>query len=303
MHGGNILWLYEPVQISMDSISRGATTVARVDQVNLHDQLFKYGVRVNPSLVKDLQSAVIPVNTAYSGDKPQFSPTPWLYFPLLSALNNHPINKNLNMIRSQFACTIDTLPAYPGLKKTVLLETTENTQVKQAPLIVSLREVEQRVDPRLFNQGKQIIGVLLEGKFQSVFKNRFVSDMEEKTNMNYKETSKETKQVILSDGDLIKNEVNHRLDGTYISTLGYDKYTQQTYGNKDLAVNAIHYLTSKKGLINIRGKEVKLRLLNRSRVQKERIKWQIINIVLPVLIIILFGISKNILRRRKYILK
>lgn len=300
MRGGKILWLYEPVKINMDSLSRGATTVARVDQLNLHDQLFKYGVRVNPNLVKDLQSAVIPVNTAYSGDKPKFSPTPWLYFPLLSSMNNHPINKNLKLIRSEFASTIDTLPAFPGMKKTVLLQTTKNTQVVQAPVIVSLREVEQKVNPRQFNMGRQIIGVLLDGKFQSVFKNRFVKDMEDSTRLEYRENSKSTQQIVISDGDLVKNEVNHRPNGVYISRLGYDKYTQQTFGNKNFAINVVHYLADKKGLINIRGKEVKLRLLDKSKISQEHFKWQIINVVLPILVIIFFGIIKNIIRRRKY---
>ncbi len=301
MRGGKIIWFYEPVQIDMDSIAQGNPSVARVDQLNLHDQLFKYGIRVNPNLIKDLQSAIIPVNTALEGDKPRFAPTPWLYFPLLSSLNNHPINKNLNMIRSEFSSTIDTLPAYPGMKKTVLLASSQNTQVVQAPAMVSLREVEEKVNPRAYNQGRKIIGVLLEGRFQSVFKNRFVSDLENHTNLNYQEVSEETQQIILSDGDLIRNEVNHRADGVYISPLGYDKYTQQTYGNKNFAVNCVHFLADKEGLINIRGKEIKLRLLDKAKIRNERVKWQLINVLIPILLILLFGLLKNILRRRKYV--
>lgn len=300
MHGGKVLWLYEPVRISMDSISQGQNSMARIDQLNLHDQLFKYGVRVNPDLVKDMQSAVIPVNTSYDDASPDFTPTPWLYFPLLSALNNHPVNKNLNMIKAQFASTIDTLPAYPGLEKTVLLASSENTQVKEAPLIISLKEIEEKVNTAAYNQGRQILGVLLEGKFQSVFRNRFVSELEQLTKSTFREVSDETSQIVISDGDLIKNEVKKELSGVSITPLGYDRYTRQTYGNKDFAINCIHYLTDKKGLIEIRGKEVKLRLLDKSKLQNKRTKLQIINVALPVILILSFGILKNLLRRRKY---
>jgi ABC-2 type transport system permease protein len=171
----------------------------------------------------------------------------------------------------------------------------------QAPAIVSLREVEKRVDPNQYNQGRQVVGVLLEGKFQSVFKNRYVKDMEKNTGIPYNETSKNTQQIVISDGNLIKNEVSQRPTGTYISPLGYDKYTRQTYGNKDFAINCVHYLADKEGLINIRGKEIKLRLLDKKQVQTERMKWQLLNSVLPVIVIILFGLVKNILRRRKYV--
>ncbi|MFW5978718.1 MAG: gliding motility-associated ABC transporter substrate-binding protein GldG [Bacteroidia bacterium] len=300
MHGGKVLWLYEPVRISMDSVSQGQTSMARVDQLNLHDQLFKYGVRINPDLVKDLQSAVIPVNTSYDDDSPDFTPTPWLYFPLLSALNNHPVNKNLNMIKAEFASTIDTLPAYPGLEKTVMLTTSENTQVKEAPLIISLQEIEEKVNPAAYNQGRQILGVLLEGKFQSVFRNRFVSDLEQWTKSKFREVSEETSQIVISDGDLVKNEVKRELSGVSITPLGYDRYTRQTYGNKDFAINCIHYLTDKEGLIDIRGKEVQLRLLDKSKLQNERTRLQIMNVALPAILILVFGILKNLFRRRKY---
>lgn len=300
MQGGKVLWLYEPVKISMDSVAQGETSVARVDQLNIHDQIFKYGIRVNPDLVKDLQSAVIPVNTSYDDNSPDFTPTPWLYFPLLTPLNNHAINKNLNMIKSEFASSIDTLPAYPGLKKTVLLATSENTRVKDAPLMISLKEIEEKVNPQSYNQGRQIIGVLMEGKFQSVFKNRYVSDMEKLTKMKFREVSKKTSQIVLSDGDLFRNEVKQELSGVSITPLGYDRYTRQTYGNKNFAINCLHYLTDKEGLIEIRGKEVQLRLLDKSKLRNERTRWQVINIALPVLIILAFGFIKNILRRRKY---
>jgi len=300
MHGGDIFWLIDRADISLDSLSRSSETYAKLYNLNLNDQLFKYGVRVNPNMVKDIQCAVIPVNTSYQQNNPRFSPTPWVYFPLLSSRNDHPISRNLNLIRSEFVSSIDTLPAYPGIKKIPLLKSSKRSKLAQVPAIVSLREVSQKQDPRTFREGRQVTGVLLEGKFQSVFKNRFTDKLETKTGKKFKEVSSKTKMIVVSDGDIIKNEVSYKADGKYLSPLGYDKYTRQTYGNKGFVMNCVHYLADKEGLIEIRSKNVKLRLLDKTQIKKERIKWQIINGLLPVLLIIAFGLIKNIIRKRKY---
>lgn len=300
MHGGDIFWLIDRADISLDSLSRSSETYAKLYNLNLNDQLFKYGVRVNPNMVKDIQCAVIPVNTSYQQNNPRFSPTPWVYFPLLSSRNDHPISRNLNLIRSEFVSSIDTLPAYPGIKKIPLLKSSKRSKLAQVPAIVSLREVSQKQDPRTFREGRQVTGVLLEGKFQSVFKNRFTDKLETKTGKKFREISSKTKMIVVSDGDIIKNDVSYKADGKYLSPLGYDKYTRQTYGNKGFVMNCVHYLADKEGLIEIRSKNVKLRLLDKTQIKKERIKWQIINGLLPVLLIIAFGLIKNIIRKRKY---
>jgi len=300
MQGGSLLWLIDRVQVSMDSLRVASSTMATIGELNLSDQLFKYGVRINPDLVRDMQCAVIPINTAYKNDQPQFSPTPWVFFPLLSSPDNHPINKNLNMIRTEFISSMDTLPAYPGLQKTVLLTTSSRSMTVEVPAMVSLSEVASQPDPRDFNQSHLITGVLLEGRFQSVFKNRFVGELESNTGVSFRETSRDTRMIVISDEDMIRNKVRHRPDGTMISELGYDQYTRQTYGNKDFLVNAIHYLADREGLIDIRAKEVKMRLLDTNRIREERLTWQLVNVGLPVVLIILFGIGKNYLRQRKY---
>ena len=300
MRGGSILWLIDRVQVSMDSLRRSSATMATIGQLNLNDQLFKYGVRVNPDLVKDVQCAVIPVNTAYKGDQPQFSPSPWTYFPLLSSPNNHVINKNLNMIRTEFISSIDTLATGKDVRKQVLLTTSGNSQSVQAPTLVDLGEVSGKPDPRAFRERNLITGVLLEGMFQSVFVNRFTSDLEEKTGISLLESSRPARMIVLSDGDMICNDVRHQPKGTMISPLGYDKYTRQTYGNKPFLLNSIHYLANKEGLIGIRAREVKMRLLDKTRVARERVKWQALNVGVPILLIILFGLVKNYLRQRKY---
>ena len=300
MHGGNIFWLLDRVDISLDSLSRSSKTYAKVNNLNLNDLLFKYGVRINPNLIKDVQCAVIPVNTSYQNNKPRFSPTPWVYFPLLPSRNDHSISRNLNLIRSEFISSIDTLPAYPGVKKTILLGTSKRTKLVEAPALVSLREVQKKQDPRTFRAGRQVTGVLLEGEFQSVFKNRFTSDLQSRLKQDYKETGQKAKMIVVADGDIIKNNVSYKADGKYITPLGYDKYTRQTYGNKGFVMNSIHYLANREGLINIRSKNIKLRLLNKSKVQKERVKWQVVNGLLPVVIIVIFGLARNYLRKRKF---
>jgi len=300
MRGGNILWLIDRVQISMDSLRVSSSTMATIGTLNLSDQLFKYGIRVNPDLVKDVQCAVIPVNTAYQGDQPQFSPSPWTYFPLLSSPNNHAINKNLNMIRTEFVSSIDTLSATPGVRKQVLLSSSDHSKTIQAPTLVDLGEVSGKPDPRSFRQKDLITGVLLEGEFQSVFVNRFTSELEQKTGMSPREQSRMARMIVLSDGDMIRNNVRHQPNGTMISPLGYDQYTRQTYGNKPFLLNSIHYLANKEGLIGIRAREVKMRLLDKDQVAAERVRWQVLNVGLPILLIILFGFVKNYLRKRKY---
>jgi len=300
MRGGSILWLIDRVQVNMDSLRVSSSTMATIGQLNLNDQLFRYGVRINPDLVRDVQCAIIPVNTAYRGDQPQFSPSPWTYFPLLSSPNNHVINKNLNMIRTEFISSIDTLSADGRVRKQVLLASSEHSKTIQAPTVVDLGEVSGKPDPRSFPERNLITGVLLEGAFQSVFVNRFTSGLEEKTGMSLREKSRPARMIVLSDGDMIRNEVRHQPGGTMISPLGYDKYTRQTYGNKPFLLNSIHYLADKEGLIGIRAKEVKMRLLDKNQVAGERVRWQVMNVGLPILLIILFGLMKNYLRKRKY---
>ncbi|MFP4622067.1 MAG: gliding motility-associated ABC transporter substrate-binding protein GldG [Bacteroidales bacterium] len=300
MNGGSIFWFIDKVDITIDSLSMKSSTMATISRLNLDDQLFNYGIRINPDLIKDVECAVIPVNTSYSGDNPDFSPSPWVYYPLMSPPDNHPINKNLNMIKTQFVSSIDTVSANPGLKKTILLTSSDNSRTIQVPAMVSLSEVGEKISRHAFNESNKITGVLLEGEIQSVFRNRFISDLEKEAKKDFRKESNGGRMIVISDGDMIKNRVSQRGEKTMITPLGYDRYTKQTYGNKDFIVNSIHYLTDKSGLINIRGKEVKMRMLDRPRASEERVEWQIINLLVPVVLIVAFGLTKNIIRRKKY---
>lgn len=299
MNGGKVLWFLESIKVSMDSLSTRSSTFALMNDVNLRDQLFKYGVRVNPNVIQDVQCAVIPVNTAVRGSQPKFAPAPWLYFPLLVAPDNNPITKNLNMIKAEFPSVID-LVGNLEINKKVILSSSANSRVLNVPLLVSLQEVKEQLDPRMFNQPDNPVAVVLEGSFESVFKNRLINQYLNGQQLEYKERSKPTKMIVVSDADIIRNDIRRRADGTFITPLGYDRYTKQTYGNKEFVMNAVHYLIDESGILDMRSREFKLRLLDKSKILEERTKWQLINVILPVVFILIFAVLIAYLRKKKY---
>ncbi len=301
MNGGKVLWFIESVKVSMDSLSTGSSTFVVMSDVNLNDQLFRYGVRVNSNVIQDMNCAFVPVNTAISGTQPKFTPAPWLYFPLLMPPNNNPVTRNLNMIKSEFSSVIDTVGSNSEIKKQVLLSSSVSTRVQNVPLLVSLEQLKEQVDPLTFNQPYSPVAVSLEGKFQSVFKNRSIKNFTEGSETEFKEKSVSTRMIVVSDANIIKNDVVNRPDGVFITPLGFDRYTQQTYGNKEFVMNAVHSLVDESGILNVRSREIKLRILDKQKVKEERLKWQMVNTVLPVLLIIIFGILLTLLRKRKYV--
>jgi gliding-associated putative ABC transporter substrate-binding component GldG len=302
MNGGKVLWFVESVNISMDSLSTGGATFALMNDINLGDQLFKYGVRINPNIIQDYQCAVIPINTAIAGAQPKFVPASWLYFPLLNALANNPITKNLNMIKSEFPSVIDLVGKNSDVKSTTILSSSVNSKVLNVPLLISLDQISETPDPITFNQANLPIGVILEGQFESVFKNRSIKEYTKGADFDVKEKSESTRMIVVSDVEIIKNEVKQRADGVFVSPLGYDRYTKQTYGNKEFVMNAVHYLVDESGILDIRSREFKLRTLDKSKVQNEKTKWKLINTVLPIGFILLFAVFVAYIRKRKYTL-
>jgi len=300
MNGGKVLWFIESVKVDMDSLSTGSYTFATLNDANLNDQLFKYSVRVNPNVIQDIQCSIIPVNTAPAGQQAKFSPAPWLYSPLLTPPNNNPITKNLNLIKSEFPSVIDIVGNNQEIKKQVILASSANSKTINAPLLVSLNQVKDKLEPETFNQSFNPIAVLLEGNFESVFKNRMLSSYTNGEAFDFKEVSVPTEMIVISDADIIRNDVRMRADGIFISPLGYDRYSKQTYGNKEFVLNAVQYLVDGKSILDIRSREFKLRLLDKAKIKTEKTKWQLINTLLPILIIIIFAILMNFLRKRRY---
>jgi ABC-2 type transport system permease protein len=300
MNGGKILWFLDMVDASMDSISEGGSMIALINQHNLDDVLFRYGVRVNPVLVQDVQCNMIPVNVAFAGTPADFRPAPWLYSPLLSSPNTHPITRNLNMIRTEFTGNIDTIGTRKAIKRTVLLRSSELSRHINPPAMISLDEVRIPLRQELFTSKYQPIAVLLEGKFETAFKNRGISELFPDTTLKIIGSSKQTGMLVVADGDIIRNDIRLTPQGMLISPLGFDRYTQQTFGNKEFILNAIHYLTGHAALIDLRSRELTLRLLDKSKITTERLKWILINTVGPPLLIILTGFVFTWLRKKRY---
>lgn len=300
MRGGRMMWLISPVNVSADSLSTGATTMAMENEHNLGDMLFRYGARLNPMLVQDLQCAVIPVNVAPEGQQSKFVPAPWVYYPLLAAPADNPITRNLNLIQAKFASPIDTVGGNKLVHKQFLLRTSAYSNLFQVPVFVSLSEINREPNQREFRHAHVPVAVLLQGQFTSAFRNRPVSRYNHQRPFDFIEQSAPTKMVVVADASIIANDVQRRPTGAYVMPLGFDRYTQQTYGNKDFVLNAIKYLADDEGLMSLRARDFKLRLLDRKRIAATRLRWQLLNMLLPPAVLLLCGGVWLWIRRRRY---
>lgn len=296
MRGGKILWTIDQVSAELDSLKgHGGEQLAFPKQLNLDDQLFTYGVRINYDLIADINASQIPVSTGNIGGQAQIQMVPWLFYPIFIPYSKHPIVKNLDGIYSEFANTIDVL-GVKDVNATVLLNTSPYNKNLKAPHMLSLQAIEQEPDPKAFRSMPKLTGILLEGTFKSDFQNRPVPEGVNE-NIPQKNESVPTKQIVISDGDVFKNAV--AADGSPYP-LGYNHYTQQNFGNKNLLLNIADYMTDDSGLITLRNKEIKLRLLNRARIRNEKLFWQVTNTVVPLLLVLIFAIFQHYIRKRKY---
>lgn len=299
MNGGKVLWLFDEVSVNADSLVYGETA-GLYRPLNLEDQLFRYGVRVNPVIIQDLDCMVIRLKVTGSDGRPQLVPAHWVYYPKLNPVQNHPVTKNINKVKGEFVNYIDTVGLDPLIHKKILLTTSQYTRTLSPPVIIRLKEAELIPDEKDYNKQNLPVAVLLEGKFTSVFKNRMTSAIIDDRNFKVKTESRPTRMIVVSDADIIRNEIKR--EGTEVTplALGLDKYTTQIYGNRDFIVNCLNYLVDDNGLMELRSRELKLRLLNASRIKNEKLKWQLINIVGPVLIVVLAGIIYAYFRKRAY---
>jgi len=297
MRGGRVLWTIDQVSAELDSLrGKGGEQLAFNKQLNLDDQLFRYGIRINYDLIADMSCAQIPLSTGNMGGQSQYQMVPWLFYPIFIPKAKHPIVKNLDGIRTEFVSTIDTLPI-KNVKKTVLLQSTPYNRKLSTPHILSLQMVEEVPDPKTFRSEPKTVGVLLEGSFSSDFKNRPVPDSL-KEHVDIITQSKPTKMIVISDGDVFKNQVAS--DG-FPYPMDVDKYNPgNRYGNKNLLLNIADYMTDDSGLIALRNKEIQLRLLNKARIRSEKLYWQLINNVIPVALVLIFAIFQHYMRKRKY---
>ena len=299
MNGGKVLWLIDEVAVNSDSLAHGET-VGLYRPLNIEDQLFRYGVRINPAIIQDMEYVPIRLMVMSGGTRQQVVSAPWVYYPLLKPSANHPITRNLNRVEGEFVNYIDTVGLDPLIRKKILLSTSDFSRTISPPVIISLKEAELKPVEKDFNKSNLPVGVLLEGIFTSAFKNRMVSNLTDNKNLRIKSESKETRMIVIADADIIRNEVKRSGLNETPLPLGLDKYTGQVYGNRDFLINCLNWLVDKNGLMELRSRELKLRLLNTQMIKVGRFKWQIINIAGPVIIVILGGLIYSYFRRKKY---
>lgn len=299
MNGGRILWLAEEVRVNSDSLVNGGT-VAFYQPLNFEDQLFRYGVRINPVLLQDQNSLLVPVRMMNGGSRTQYVPAPWIYDPFLKPSPTSPVTRNLVEVKSEFVNSIDTVGRDGNIRKTILLTTGNASRVVAPPRFISLSEVTNPPSEAEFNLKYLPAAVLLEGSFQSAFKNRITSEYTGGKDIKVLEESKPTRMIVVADGDVIKNDVRYSNGQAIPLSLGLDRYTQQTFGNKEFIVNCVNYLVDDNNLLVLRDREIKPRLLDSARIKNGRIFWQVINTLLPLALIIIAGFSVNIIRRKRF---
>ena len=295
MKGGSLLFFIDAMSVNLDSVF-GEGTVAIPRELNLTDQLFRYGVRFNQNYILDVNSGQFPVVTGNIGDQPQIQMIPWPFYPVLTNFSDHPAVRNLDAILGQFISEVDTVKAL-GIKKTPLLTTSQYTKVLGPPVRVAFNDLRDELRPERFTDGAKTIGYLLEGNFTSLYANRLVPPGFDKEDFIPKGRS--SKVIVFGDGDIIRNEIDPESGDPM--ALGVEPFSGATYANEDFLLNLIDYVVDDSGLLEARSREVKIRPLDRVKIRNERLKWQLINVVLPVVIVLILGGLKWYFRRKKFI--
>jgi len=298
MHGGKVLWLVEPVFATMDSLQNQESTMGIDQDLNLDDMLFKYGVRMNHNLLLDLNCAALPIRTGQVAGQPQLEFYRWFYFPLLQAASDNAIVRSVNPVKADFVSSLDATNSMTGVNQIPLLKTSDYTKVSGVPTFITLAMLKQTPDRRMFPQRGQNTAYLLKGSFQSLYANRIPIDIAESKEMQFREESDPTAMIVVADGDIIRNQIDIKRREPL--PLGYDQYTGNTYGNKDFIMNAMSYLIDGEGLVNIRSRELKIRLLDQTKISHSRTKWQVVNILIPTALIVVLGVVLAVIRKKKY---
>ena len=284
MYGGKILWLVDALDADLDSLQGKDQTFATRLPTNLEEMFFNYGVRVNPDLIMDYRCRGIPM----MGNDNRMQLVPWYYFPTLVPNSDHPIVRNLDVLRTDFVSSIDLIDN--DIKKTVLLTTSDHVHIKNAPVNIQLADARIPVNEQLFNRSNIPVAVLLEGDFQSLFRNRLTSAFVELPEIGYKsQCEKPTQMIVVSDGDIIRNATKMSEQGLYPLPLGYDKWTDVMFANKTFILNAINYLAGDEAMIDARPRNIAIRRLDVAKVKDQRGFYQFANIFYPVLLVIMLA--------------
>ena len=308
MFNGNVFFLSDNITVSMDSLKKSAVTYAFPKDLNISDLLFNWGVRINNTILLDNQCAKIPMNTAAFGEQPRFTPVPWYYFPLFRPHDSHLITKNIDVVKSEFASSIDTIEGNCNLQKTVLMTSSAYARVLATPNMVGFNVLQNTPNKEFFNKYFVPTAVLMEGQCKSLYQSRksplVGSTLEIPDSFVRKEESEQNRIIVVSDGDIIRNEIEVTNGDTVPKPLYFYKYfsfDKRMYtGNLDFFVNAVSYLCGDSDLLSIRAREIKIRLLNKSKLVEEKLLWQLLNVVGPIVIVSLIGIILFYIRKRKY---
>jgi gliding-associated putative ABC transporter substrate-binding component GldG len=296
MHGGKIIWCIDKLYAELDSLMRSQSDFVAFDRnLNLDDILFRYGVRINGNLLQDLNCSKIPLVTGYNADgSPRMQRFPWPYYPFLSSPNNNIVSKNLDRVLSIFPSSIDTIKA-PGITKTILLSSDTSSRLISSPAIVSLNKIMDDISTENFASYDEHyipVVVLLQGKFSSLYANRVTQSVKDSVSKALGQpfasnNAKPTQQIVMSDADIVTNEISNTTGPLSMGELPYENYR---FANREFFLNCVDYLTSTSGIFESRSKDFTLRLLDKKKVENEKLNWQLINICIPIAIIILFGL-------------
>jgi len=291
MNGGKVLFFIDGLKV--DSIGLEGTFAQPLD-VNLDDLLFNYGLRINKNIVKDgLNATVIPLVVGNMGDKPNIQPILYRYFPLINNFGRSIITKNIDMVSTKFTASIDIVNVNDGIKKTPLLMTSPYTKTLNAPALITYNEARTETDEEEYQGGVKVVAYLLEGKFSSFFKGGFSQNQ-----ALLKKKSENSKMLVVSDGDLIVNEVDNKTGNPF--PMGYDRFSKHQYGNQDFVFNALNYLLDENGLIVAKAKSIGLRPLDTLKTRNKHTQWQVINLLLPLTLLVFVGLFRFYFIRKKY---
>lgn len=303
MNGGKIIWCIDKLHAELDSLMRSQAEYTAFDRgLQLDDILFKYGVRINPDLLQDLNCSKLPIVIGKNADgSPKMQRVPWPYYPFLSAHGDNPISKNLDRVLPIFPSSIDTVKA-PGINKTILLASDTNSRRISSPAIVSINSVKSEEDLQTFNKSYVPVAVLLEGKFHSLYANRVAQNvMDSVQRITGKPFlaagNKESKQIVVADADIVTNAVSATAGPLPMGVLPLENYR---FANREFFLNSVDYLVSRSNLFESRNKDFVLRLLDKVKVEEQKTMWQFLNIAIPVMLVIATGLIFQWRRKRKY---
>lgn len=303
MRGGKVLWAIDQLQTPIDTLQTTGQFITTDFGLNIDDQLFKYGVRINSDLIEDAQQCnPVPIITGtLSNGSPQIELRPWTFLPVFIPTSQHPIVKNMDAIMGRFASSIDTIDKTDNTK-TILLESSNYSRSDASPVRVSLNMIRFQPETKYFNKPYRPAAVLIEGRFNSLFQNRMAPDflkvLKDSLKYDFKPfTDSSGKMIVISDGDIFLNDMS---ENTGMEEMGYWRYTRNLFANKNFLLNCLEYLTDPNSLLEARSKDLKLRLLDAQRVEAEKTKWQVINVVVPVVLVLIFASAYFFFRKRRY---